>query len=472
LGEFRKPEATKWLIPLLKDELASVRWNSARSLSIIGDVVAVPFFLKCLDDPSIEVRRTVVTGLYELTNEDWPGGSWNYPKEYKENEEQYITFWKKWAHENLVGHCPIDTSEEKIKEFYEANRNTHFTRHQKIWIKMIVTPDEESAWQACRRARAGEDFDELIAEYFVPYFAKHSEDRYVEKQVEVFVPKPEQFWCGDMLVKMKPGDVSEPVLRFGEGPEWAVLKVISVTEGHVAELDDVRDNIYQRLWFNAADKTMYKEVNQGKNPWCGTCRHKYDVNGQFWHLAQKYDKEGQTDKAVSACLLALTESVDLDKMRLYENGLYPEEQYLVDHGLDLGRFYAGCFSEYPCLANLRNGPYGRLGKVGGKRGIDLLLKFANSGDYKAASVLASKKDQRVIPVLSQLLDDKHIHITERHQGDEVSFYATYYIREHAKRAMELLGQDADGVKVIIGTVISKNKKRQNTSAGSTPTTDG
>lgn len=100
LGEFRTPKATRWLIPLLKDDLASIKNNSAKSLSIVGDPVAVPFFLECLNDSSIKVRRTVVTGLHSLTKESWQAGSWHYLKEYEEKEEQYISFWKKWAQEH------------------------------------------------------------------------------------------------------------------------------------------------------------------------------------------------------------------------------------------------------------------------------------------------------------------------------------------------------------------------------------
>jgi thiol-disulfide isomerase/thioredoxin len=367
-----------------------------------------------------------------------------------------------------AGEWSVGASEDNIRQFYEDNREKVFTSSQTIWVKSIVTPDKESARQACLRGRAGEDFDELIAEYFVPYFASKPSDKYYEKRVEDFVSDGKRFWRGQSdtgpLAGMKAGDISDPVLRFGKGPDWAVLKIESVTQGRVAKFNDVRDSIYQLLWFKAADRTMLKEVDMGKNSWCGTCRAGHDVNSQLWQLAQKYDKAGQIGKAVSACLLALNEDRRKSRskdVKINADGLYPEEQYLVDNGLDIVRYYAGSFNYLPSLSPPVSGANWRLGDIKDERAIPLLLKYANNmgkGAPMVGYVLATKKERKVIPALREMLKDRRVHITERHRGDIISFYAEYYIRERASVALKQIGEDTSATKITIGKVITKNRK--------------
>jgi hypothetical protein len=366
--------------------------------------------------------------------------------------------------DNYSGQWPVDVSKESISRFYEEHRDTLFTVRPKTWVKTLVTPDKETALKACKRARAGEDFDELIAEYFVPYFANKPQGKYVEKRAENTMDRPERFFHVEgkksVLEGMKPGNISDPVLRFGKGPEWAVVKVVSITEGYVEKLDDVRDSIYQMLWYKAADGNMLKEVKTGKNTWCGTCRAGYNINGQLWRLAQQYDKAGNVKKAVSACLKALNESRGRSGNEVNKNGQYPEEQYLADHGLDIVRYYAGSFRYYPRFRPPVKGWDWRLSKIKDDRGIELLLKLAGNlgqeGSH-AGYVLASRKERRVIPLLREMLKDKHIHIQEHHRGGVVSYYAHYYVRDRACDALKLLGEDISDVKVVIGEKVIHGK---------------
>ncbi|MHC4736091.1 MAG: hypothetical protein ACYTDW_16770, partial [Planctomycetota bacterium] len=61
----------------------------------------------------------------------------------------------------------LNISDEKIRDFYERHRETLFTTKTKVRVKAIITPTLEEANEAYQRAKAGEDFDELIAEYFL-----------------------------------------------------------------------------------------------------------------------------------------------------------------------------------------------------------------------------------------------------------------------------------------------------------------
>jgi hypothetical protein len=242
----------------------------------------------------------------------------------------------------------LKISDEEIRNFYELHRETLFTTKTKVWVKAIITPTSEEANEAYRRAKAGEEFDELIAEYFLPYFAAHRKARYVDKRVNFQWGEPGNFWRGDRasgpLAGLRTGDISRPVPRFGTGEEYAVLKVVAERKGKVLTLEELRDNIYSRFWDELADRKMLQEVTLGRNPWCLTCRAGHNVNGQLWHLAQRYDEKGEREKAISACLLALHE----ERMLAYgggpkvnERGYYPEEQFLIDNGMDIIRYYIG-----------------------------------------------------------------------------------------------------------------------------------
>lgn len=352
----------------------------------------------------------------------------------------------------------LKISDEKIRDFYERHRETFFTTKTKVWVKAIITPTLEEANEAYQRAKADEDFDELIAEYFLPYFAAHRKERHVGKGVDLLWVEPGNFWRGDKasgpLAGLKTGDISKPVPRFGTGEEYAVLKVMAERKGKVLALEEMWDNIYSRFWDELADRKMLQEVSLGRNPWCGTCRAGHNVNGQLWHLAQRYDEQDQRRKAISACLLALREDRILsgpNEPTVNENGYYPEEQFLIDNGMDIMRYYIGSIDRVHAPDWL---PW-RLSNIKHEKVIPLLIRLVeNRGRWcsNAAYGLGSIKTKAAIPALKNMLKDEHIRITELGHGDKESIYAQYYLREAASEALKLMGEDTEGVKIIIGKV--------------------
>jgi hypothetical protein len=358
----------------------------------------------------------------------------------------------------LGGEPFLKISDEKIRDFYERHRETLFTTKTKVWLKAIITPTLEEANEAYRRAKAGEDFDELIAEYFLPYFAAYRKERYVDKRVNFQWVEPENFWRGDRasgpLAGLRAGDTSRPVPRFGKGKEHAVLKVVAERKGKVLALEELGDNIYSRFWDELADRKMLQEVTLGRNPWCLTCRAGHNVNGQLWRLAQRYDEKGEKGKAISACLLALNE----ERMLTYrggptvnERGYYPEEQFLIDNGMDIIRYYIGSIDRVHAPAWL---PW-RVSNIKHEKVVPLLIRLVeNRGRWckSAAYGLGSIKAKAAIPALKEMLKDEHIRIVEYNRGDKESVYAQYYLREAASEALKLMGEDTEGVKIIIGKV--------------------
>jgi hypothetical protein len=292
----------------------------------------------------------------------------------------------------------------------------------------------------------------------MPYFAAHRKERYVDKRVNFQWVEPENFWRGERasgpLAGLKTGDISKPVPRFGTGEEYAVLKVMADRKGKVLALEEMRDNIYSRFWDELADRKMLQEVSLGRNPWCGTCRAGHNVNGQLWHLAQRYDEQDQRRKAISACLLALHEDRVLsgpNEPTINENGYYPEEQFLIDNGMDIMRYYIGSIDRVHAPDWL---PW-RLSNIKNEKVIPLLIRLVeNRGRWckSSAYMLGSIKAKAAIPDLKDMLKDEHIRITELGHGDKESIYAQYYLREAASEALKLMGEDTEGVKIIIGKV--------------------
>ena len=361
---------------------------------------------------------------------------------------------------NLV----ITFSEQDIREFYDEHREKLFVTSARVRVKAILAPTLETAAEARQRAAAGEDFDELIAEYSVPYIAEHGKQRHVNKQVDFQWMDQEEFWRADKptgpLSRLEVGDVSKPHSYPARGPEFAVLKIVAKRDGTTAPLEEVRDNIYSRLWDELADTSILQEVRLEKNPWCGTCRAGRNVNGQLWHRAQHYLERGQQRQGISACLLALREhrlEPQLGGPHANENGSYPEEQYLIDHGMDLVRYYVGVMDRAlrghrVCLPD---GLHLRVRRIKDERVVPALIRLvANRGRWSgpAALSLGMIKAESAAPALKDMLSDRHLSIAELQWsgGEKRAVYAEYYLRPRARDALRRMGIDPGEVKTIVG----------------------
>lgn len=360
----------------------------------------------------------------------------------------------------------IRCSEQEVKEFYLKHREQLFDTPRKVWVKAITVPTEEQAEQVRRRAEAGEDFDELIAEYFLPYFfATKGKGRHIDKQVNYKWIDQAGFWRGDdptgPLSGLHVGDISRICPLYGTGPEFCVLKIIAERPAATASLEDVQDNIYSLMCDALADSSMFREINLGNNPWCGTCRLGYNINGQLWHLVQQYSEQGDELKAVSACLLVLREDRlecgPLGVATKNEQGYFPEEQFLINQGMDLMRYYAGTIDRIirSQPASMPDAlPY-RLAELKDPRVVPLLKKLVeHRGRWcrGAAYALGDLKDESTIPALNALLTDRQLQICELGWGDKETMYAYYYLRAAAREALQRMGLDPGEVKVLVGAI--------------------
>jgi hypothetical protein len=359
----------------------------------------------------------------------------------------------------------ISFSEQEVKQFYLKHREQLFDTPRRVRVKAIIAPTVEQAVQARQRAESGEDFDELIAEYFVPYFfANRNKSRYINKQVDFEWIEADGFWRGDEstgpLSGLQVGDISRVCPLFGKEPEFCVLKIIAEKPAATASLDDVQDEVYSRMWKTLADESLLQEINLGKNPWCGTCRAGHNINGQLWHLAEKYSEQGDNHKAVSACLLALREERlphSYGGPTENEQGYYPEEQFLVDHGMDIMRYYGGAIDRVvrEHRVHLPDWLPLRVARMKDERVVPLLTRLAaNRGRWSqsATYALGSIKAKSAVPTLKELLTDRRIRIAELGWGEKGAVYAHYYLRRTARDALLRMGVDPGEVKVVVGAV--------------------
>jgi hypothetical protein len=355
-------------------------------------------------------------------------------------------------------------SDDVIKEFYEQHRDDLFVTARKVWVKAIVCPTLAQAHEARERAKRGEDFDELMAEYFIPHFASERKQRRISKQVDFGWVTREHFWRGDKsagpLAGLNVGDIAEPSPRPGEGQGFAVLTIVAERAADESSLDAVSNNIYSRLCDDLADPEMLQEVNLGSKLGCGRCRAGHNLHGQMWHLAQRYSDLGEKRKAISACLFALRE----DRMspgrggpEINEHGLYPEEQFLVDSGMDVIRYYGGMIDrvirEHRCP--LPDWLPSRVVRMDDERVIPLLTRLAASRgrwSQSTAYALGSIKAKSAAPTLRELLADRHIRISELSWGNKEAVYAHYYLRATARDALRRMGVEPEDVKVVVGDV--------------------
>lgn len=95
-SKYRNPAATRPLVGVLSDSNPNVRSQAAAALRELGDPVAVPSLLEHLDDPDPGARYNIVAALFTATKTpSYPG-----PDHFHDEEDKYLTFWKKWATEH------------------------------------------------------------------------------------------------------------------------------------------------------------------------------------------------------------------------------------------------------------------------------------------------------------------------------------------------------------------------------------
>lgn len=91
------PKAIPILTRLLKAPYSGTRWSAVYALRMIGTETAIEPLVEALNDDSQEIRYQAVVGLSEISRQNGEKGWWPDEKEFKQEEQKFLTFWREWA---------------------------------------------------------------------------------------------------------------------------------------------------------------------------------------------------------------------------------------------------------------------------------------------------------------------------------------------------------------------------------------
>jgi peptidyl-prolyl cis-trans isomerase SurA len=161
----------------------------------------------------------------------------------------------------------IVVPEQKLKEYFENNK-TKFQRKEGVRLGEIILLYPEKASQGERdklkekaqgiwdRLKKGENFPELARMFSQGFSAAQGGD------MGLFGWKELDPTLRETISKMKPGEFSQ-VLPYPQG--WQIIKVIAIQDNRPVTLEDVKDEIHEKLFQEEAERRFDQWVKQLRN---------------------------------------------------------------------------------------------------------------------------------------------------------------------------------------------------------------
>ncbi len=140
------------------------------------------------------------------------------------------------VYDTISAECEVDADEEKA--FRAENEAALKQDYSEVRLQTILLDDADKAEQAAERAKAGEDFQTLFAEYDVVPKTEDSTTREDMTMYQSYLKL--SFGLTDNLTA---GEVVGP-LQAGES-SYFILKAVDVTEPTDAELDEIAATAYR-----------------------------------------------------------------------------------------------------------------------------------------------------------------------------------------------------------------------------------
>lgn len=345
---------------------------------------------------------------------------------------------------------PLAFSARDIRDFYEKNLSL-FTLPEQVRVKRIIAPTLQAAQEARARALKGENFDSLIAEYFIPYFATFAltgKAGAPNKHLVCSGWEDRKHLNAGGLDRLAVGEMSEPFQLPG-GPEYYVGIITAERRLGVLPLSDVADKVYAHLCDKLRDRVKVAHpIDMGA--W--TTEGSPEAYSQYLELARQLAKAGASEDAAGAALLALQYKSQSKRMSDLEQ--FPEEETLLNAGIDLARYYRGMMNRENVDGNSDCGIAAqRLIAIDGAKAVPFLLRQL---DYDASSefvchLLAKIGDSSAIPALRKSLSSDQLSVLHFSVADgQQSISAVYPVRIAAMEALEKLGVRTQGIKVSVG----------------------
>lgn len=139
------------------------------------------------------------------------------------------------VYETLAAECEV--SEQDMKKYQIEHANTIKTDYTKIMLNSIMVNDAQTAEEVAKRAKAGEDFQKLFAEYDVDTETKQNGEAgkmtLYQNYLKVRFGITENLHKGQITNGMKVGD------------KYFVLQVVDVVPPTDAEVQKLAEQIYR-----------------------------------------------------------------------------------------------------------------------------------------------------------------------------------------------------------------------------------
>ncbi len=145
----------------------------------------------------------------------------------------------------------IVITEEDIKRYYQEH---YLSRQNRVYhLAAIVTSDKERIQKAWEALKKGEDFKEVARKYSEIPGSGEDLGRF---KLEELAPETRK-----VLEKARAGEVTPPV---ASGGRWYIFKVLSVEARPVRPLEEVKEEIRQKLYQQALDEYFQKWLKELK----------------------------------------------------------------------------------------------------------------------------------------------------------------------------------------------------------------
>lgn len=186
-------------------------------------------------------------------------------------KELYFELLAQRAEETVVT-SKVVVSDAEVRQYYDSNRDqflrTKLFKASHVFVKVDPAETAEAkeakrqkAEKLLERAKSGEDF------YNLAYYESDDRSRYVGGSLGSFHANQVVPEFGEVLQKMKPGDVAGPIKTlYG----YHIIKLDDVQPEKQLSFDESAANIRERLTDERRNK-LY-------NDWMGSLRQKYPVH--------------------------------------------------------------------------------------------------------------------------------------------------------------------------------------------------
>lgn len=224
-----------------------------RTISTIQSVIATKEYAEAngitlTEEQKAEAKAAAEQFLADVSEEDLAKMGMDAEKLQPLMEDSYLYT---LVYQEIVAECGVDTTEMEI--YYQMSKEQVREEYTSIRLQTILQDDAEKAQEAADRAKEGEDFATLFAEYDVDPDAENGGEMMVYQSY---------LQAGFGLTEaMEVGDVVGP-MQFGEG--YFVLKAVEKIVPTEAEVRELAESAYITELQTSYTEARFAEMTKGQ----------------------------------------------------------------------------------------------------------------------------------------------------------------------------------------------------------------